>query len=78
MNHSALYLSVIQPNHTQNVISGLWGSQYWPVYGIGSGHISGRVLCSKQKIIAIRAKPNGRYNYRGGRTSESRNSEGQL
>ena len=48
MNHSVLYLSVIQfylLNHTQNVISGgntryienlVWDSQHWPVYGIAS------------------------------------------
>ena len=51
MNHSVLYLSVIQfylLNHTQNVISGrnntykitlnlVWDSQHWPVNGIVSG-----------------------------------------
>ncbi len=67
---------ILSANHTQNVISGhnkriklhckpcLHGEamQYWPVYRIASGRISGRVLCSKHLFkLAICAKPNGRY-----------------
>ncbi len=57
MNHVIQYYL---PNHTQNVISGrnkciknlVWGSQ----------HTEWRVLYNKHlAIVAIRAKPNGRY-----------------
>ncbi len=50
MNHSVLYLSVIQfylLNHTQNgrntnyIEILVWDSQHWPVYGIASGRTSG-------------------------------------
>ncbi len=87
---SGVYLSVIQfylLNHTQNVISGrntrvklhwnlVWDSQHWPVYGIASGRTSGWVLCSKH-IASIPCQAKWPV-YRGGRTSESRNSESLL
>ena len=53
-NFAVSILSVILPNHTQTsypaVMNLVWDSQYCMasiLYGIASGRISGRVLCSK-------------------------------
>ena len=83
MNHSVLYLNVIQfylLNHNQNVISGrnirtVWDSQHWPVNGIASGRILQGEFCAVNMHIASIPCQAKWPVYRGGRTSESRNSK---